>query len=111
MAQGVDDQVPFDLGDGLVERGDAVADVAGLAFLGLGLGQFLLAHERADLLGDCVALRLELLDLGQRRAAAVVKGEDLGDLRLIAGMAGGEAFLHEVGFVPEQLDVEHVGGQ
>jgi hypothetical protein len=37
--------------------------------------------------------------------------QDLGDLGVIPGEAGGEAFTDEVGLIPEQLDVEHVGGQ
>ena len=78
----------LDLGDHLVQLGDPVADGAGLRLLGLGLLGLLLAHQRADLLGDGVAPGLELLDLGQRGAAALVEGENLGDLGVIAGEAG-----------------------
>ena len=60
-------------GGGLfVEFGDFVAQVAGFLFFSFGLGGLLLAHQRADFLGNAVALGLEGLDFREQFAALLV---------------------------------------
>lgn len=90
-----------------VQLGDPMTNVFRLGFLRLGLGDFLLAHERADLLGDTVAPRLQLLHFGQPLAPLLVERERLGDFRLVAGPARGETFVDEIGLFPDDFDVEH----
>ena len=106
-----EDRVPCDLGFGyfLIQLRDAVPDVSGLGLLSLGFGEFLLAHESADLFGDRIPLGLQLLDFGKGSSALLVQFEHLGHARLVAPIPGGEAFAHKVGFFTQQFDVEHAG--
>ena len=89
------------LGGLLVQRGDFFAQFAGFGFFGLGLGDFLLAHQRADFLGDAVALGFERFDFGQRFAALLVQLEQFVNLsfssppRAWPGVGGQNRFFRE----------------
>ncbi len=97
----------FGLCGRLVERGDAVAEFAGLLLAGLGFLEFLLAHERANFLGRLVAQRLEVFDFDKQLATAFVVREDLVESCLIAAAPRGETLADEVWFFADQFDVEH----
>ena len=70
----------------LVQFGDPVAQFARLRFLRLGLGGFLLRHQRADLLGNAIARGLEFFDFGQAFAAVLVELEHLVNFRLVPAL-------------------------
>ena len=90
-----------------IQRRDPVAQVAGFLLLGLGLGEFLLAHERADLLGHALALGLERFDLAQQLAPQLVAREHLVNAGLIPCPARRQALAHEIRLFANQFDVEH----
>ena len=98
------------LGGGLVECSNLVTERAGLALLGLGLGELLLAHERADFLGDLVAERLQVLDLLERCAPLLVELEHLVNLHVVRPATGRETLLHQLWLFPNPFDVNHAGG-
>ena len=93
------------LGAGGAGRLQLLVDLAHLLLGGLGLVLLALAHERADLLGDAVALGLQGLLLGNQLAALNVKGGEL------LGIEGRMAVLHSLGYFVEMftyvLDVQH----
>ncbi len=95
------------LGRLLVERGDFFAQVLGLRFFGLGLGEFFLAHERANFLAHAVAQGLERFHFGQEFPALFIQLEQFVNLRLVPCPARGEARADEIGFFADQFDVEH----
>jgi hypothetical protein len=61
------------LGRLFVERGDFLAQIFRLGLFGLGLGEFFLAHERADFLAHAVALGFERFHFGQGFPALFVE--------------------------------------
>ena len=85
------------------------AERAGLGLLRLGLGEFFLAHERADFLGDFVAERLQVFDLLERVPTLLVELECLIDLGVIAAITRGEALLHQLRLLANPFDVNHGG--
>ena len=97
----------FHFGDLFVEHCDAVADLASLLFAGLRFLDFFLAHQRADLFGDLVALGFKLLDLHQCPATLFIKVEDFRNLPIIPCPAHGETFTDMVRLFTYQFDVEH----
>jgi hypothetical protein len=70
------EQVLLDLGALVVKLGDAVLAGSDLGLCGLGLVLLALAHELANLLGDGVAVRLQLLHLRDDRAALLIELEE-----------------------------------
>jgi len=72
-----------------------------------GGGVLLLGAEFSDFLAEAVAVALERLEFRLRRAAGGVDGEDGVDVSREFGRTRGEARFHEVGFFPDESDVEH----
>ena len=100
------EQLVLALGALGVELGDAVLVGGDLGLRGLGLVLLALAHELADLLGNRVAVGLELLDLDDGLAALLVELEEA--LAIPVGVLAGLACLvHDVGVLTDELDVEH----
>ena len=98
----------LDLVAAIVQAGDAVLVGSHARLGGLGLVLLALAHELPNLLGDGVALGLELLDLSDDGATLLVKLEELlaVPVGVLAGLAG---LVHDVGVLADELDVEHAG--
>ena len=81
----------FGFGGLLVERGDFFAQILGLGFFGLGLGEFFLAHQRADFLAHAVAQGFERFHFGQGFAALFVQLEQFVNFGLVPCPARGQA--------------------
>ena len=93
----------------LVERGNAVAQLTRLRLFRLGLGGFLLSHQRADFLRDAVALRFERFDLRQDFPALLVELEQFINPGFIPRPARGEPLPDKIRLLANQFDVEHRG--
>src|ERR1051325_9632367 len=91
----------------MVERSNFVAKVLCLRLLSFCLCDFLLPHQRADLLRHAVALPLERLYFRQRLAPLPVGLEDAVNELLVPCPARGQARAHELRFLTNQFDVEH----
>ena len=100
-------EVLLDLGALVVKLGDAVLAGCDLGLCSLGLVLLALAHELAHLLGDGVAVCLQLLNLGNDRAALLVELEEAlaVPMRVLARGAG---LVDEVWILSHELNVEHV---
>jgi len=109
VGDGEHEGVALGIGSGgeFVELGDAVAEVAGFLFAGVGFGDFFLAHEGADFLGDAVALGFEGLDFGEDFPALFIGLEDCVNEFFVPCPTGGEALANEIGFFADEFDVEH----
>ena len=82
----------------LVQRGDFVAQIARLGLFRLRLGEFFLAHERADFLANAVAQGFERFHFRQGFPALLVQLEEFVNLHLVPCPARGEALADEIGF-------------
>ena len=91
----------------LAQLGDALLVCGDLGLGGLGLVLLAVLHKKANLLGDGVAVGLELLDLGDDRATLLVQLEELlaVPVGILPGLAG---LVHGVGVLADELDVEHM---
>ena len=91
----------------LVQRRDAVAQVAGLLLLSLCLRDLLLAHQRADLFRHALALGLKRFDLAQQLAPLLVQLQQFVNAGLIPCPARRQALAHKIRPFTNQFDVEH----
>jgi hypothetical protein len=95
----------FELGELAIERFDRIGDLPHLRDEGLGFALLLLALELRNSFGRLVALRLELLHLGDEPSALLVELEQRAQrYRLISGAQASLDFLR---VLADQFDVQH----
>ena len=97
----------FYLGHLFVQRRNAIANLARLLFPLFRFVELFLAHQCANLLGDTVALGLQLFDFDERLAPLLVERQHLANPGLIPCPARGQPFPDMVRLFANQLNVEH----
>ena len=91
----------------LVERGNAVAQLARLRLFRLRLRGFLLSHQRADFLGNAIALRFQRFNFRQNFPPRFVELEHFINQGFIPCPARRQTPTHKIRFLANQFDVEH----
>ena len=91
----------------LVQRGDTVTQLAHLRLLRLGLGGFLLSHQRADFLRRPVTPGLERFNLCEQLPPLLVELEQLVNASFIPCPARGKACARKIRLIANQFNIEH----